>query len=266
MIVSKRAGIACVISSAIFLAGFFSFNPAPLAAETPGAGEGVAQTGPDSGRPVPVCEPSTLGSPYIPVDSWIYPAVLRLYGLGYIDTVFLGMRPWTRRQRRSHARRGRRAHRRRAGLSRRCFRSRRRKSTKPSIANFTPTCRVPAAHSKATTRIESIYSASRAITGTPLDDSFHLGQTVINDYGRPFENGFNNYSGVSGYAIAGRFTLYLRGELQFCSVRQRLFGTAGTGSLTGTIRFRSSILPPDSPTIRPPFPWDPSIPSCALDG
>ena len=37
-----------------------------------------------------------MASPYLPVDSWVYPAVLRLYSLGYVDHVFLGMRPWTR--------------------------------------------------------------------------------------------------------------------------------------------------------------------------
>ena len=63
-------------------------------------------------------------------------------------------------------------------------------------------------------RIESTYSVMRAISGTPLRDSFHLGSTIVNDYGRPYENGFNNYSGVSGYATAGRFTLYVRGEFQ----------------------------------------------------
>jgi hypothetical protein len=52
------------------------------------------------------------------------------------------------------------------------------------------------------------------MSGTPLHDSFHLGSTIVNDYGRPYENGFNNYSGASGYAIAGRFTLYARGEFQ----------------------------------------------------
>ena len=35
-------------------------------------------------------------STYIPLDSWIYPAVLRLYGMGFVDTVFVSMRPWTR--------------------------------------------------------------------------------------------------------------------------------------------------------------------------
>jgi hypothetical protein len=36
------------------------------------------------------------GSVYISMDSWIYPAMERLYGLGYLDTAFLGLRPWTR--------------------------------------------------------------------------------------------------------------------------------------------------------------------------
>ncbi len=214
MIVSKRAGIACVISSVIFLAGFFSFNPAPLAAETPGAGEGVAQTAPDSGRPVPVCEPATLGSPYIPVDSWIYPAVLRLYGLGYIDTVFLGMRPWTRSSV-AHMLEQAGARIEDAQDSPDAASDQAQEIYDALDRELHPDMQGPCRTFKGTARIESIYSASLAITGTSLDDSFHLGQTVVNNYGRPYENGFNNYSGVSGYAIAGRFTLYLRGELQF---------------------------------------------------
>ncbi|MHB1796508.1 MAG: capsule assembly Wzi family protein [Acidobacteriaceae bacterium] len=63
-------------------------------------------------------------------------------------------------------------------------------------------------------RIESAYSTARAISGTSLRDSYHLGSTIVNDYGRPYENGFNNYSGVSGYASKGRFLLYARGEFR----------------------------------------------------
>jgi len=63
-------------------------------------------------------------------------------------------------------------------------------------------------------RIDTAYAAVRAVSGTPLHDSYHLGSTVINDYGRPFENGVNGYSGLSGYASAGRFLLYARGEFQ----------------------------------------------------
>jgi hypothetical protein len=67
------------------------------------------------------------------------------------------------------------------------------------------------AHESAS-RIESVYSVARAISGTPLRDSYHLGSTIVNDYGRPYANGFNNYSGASGYASAGRFLVYARGE------------------------------------------------------
>jgi hypothetical protein len=61
-------------------------------------------------------------------------------------------------------------------------------------------------------RVDSVYSVARGISGTPLHDSYHLGSTIINDYGRPYQGGFNNYSGVSGYAVAGRFLLHVRGE------------------------------------------------------
>jgi hypothetical protein len=63
-------------------------------------------------------------------------------------------------------------------------------------------------------RMESVYSVARGISGTPLRDSYHLGSTVINYYGRPYESGLNNYTGASGYASAGRFVLYARGEFQ----------------------------------------------------
>ena len=41
------------------------------------------------------CQPAVLGSPYIPVDSWIYPAVLRLYSLG-LSTMSSWDASWTR--------------------------------------------------------------------------------------------------------------------------------------------------------------------------
>jgi Capsule assembly protein Wzi len=68
---------------------------------------------------------------------------------------------------------------------------------------------------KGNTRVESVYTIARGISGIPLHDSYHLGSTIINDYGRPYSNGFNNYTGASGYATAGRFTLYVRGEFNW---------------------------------------------------
>ena len=211
MSVAKRPNIASVILSVIFLSG--SFIPAPLAGETPEVPEDAAQTAPDSGRPVPVCEPSKLDSPYIPVDSWVYSAVFRLYGLGYIDTVFLNMRPWTRASL-DHM------------LEQAGARIEDNQDTPDSALNeaqeiyealdreLHPDMQGPCRAFKGNARIESIYSTSLGITGTPLHDSFHLGQTVINNYGRPYQNGFNNYTGISGYASAGRFLVYARGEFQ----------------------------------------------------
>jgi hypothetical protein len=39
---------------------------------------------------------SSVGSTYVPIDSWIYPALDRLQALGYIDFAYFGLRPWTR--------------------------------------------------------------------------------------------------------------------------------------------------------------------------
>jgi hypothetical protein len=50
--------------------------------------------------------------------------------------------------------------------------------------------------------------------GKPLTNGDHFGQTIINDYGRPAEQGFNNVSGMSGWAQAGPFAAYVRGEYQ----------------------------------------------------
>src|SRR5207302_3532535 len=42
--------------------------------------------------------PANQGSPYVALDSWIYPALDRLAAMGLIDSGFAGMRPWTRNE------------------------------------------------------------------------------------------------------------------------------------------------------------------------
>src|SRR5580692_7886539 len=81
---------------AFVLAGIPLMTASLLAAATPPAPDGAGQAGRDPSRPETVCEPSHLDSPYIPVDSWVYPAMMRLYSLGFVDNMYLGMRPWTR--------------------------------------------------------------------------------------------------------------------------------------------------------------------------
>jgi len=185
----------------------------PIAAQQPATPEDTGQSAGNSSHSTAVCESSTKGSPYIPVDSWVYPAVLRLYSMGYIDHVYLGMRPWTRASL-SHMLEDIDAEFRDADMY---------GDPTTGEAQDIYTALIHFLHYDAgmqclthqgNSDIESIYSAGRSISGTPLRDSFHLGSTIINDYGRPYENGFNNYSGASGYATAGRFTFYVRGEFQ----------------------------------------------------
>src|SRR5208337_2528186 len=99
MMVSKRRFLAAVFPCAMLLAGLPVLASAPAAEDhsvANTADSAGGQLGRDSGGAAPVCLPAALGSPYIPVDSWVYPAILRLYSLGFVDNVFLGMRPWTR--------------------------------------------------------------------------------------------------------------------------------------------------------------------------
>src|SRR5664279_3076339 len=37
-----------------------------------------------------------MASTYVPLDSWVYPAFDRLAALGYLQTDFVSLRPWTR--------------------------------------------------------------------------------------------------------------------------------------------------------------------------
>jgi len=62
--------------------------------------------------------------------------------------------------------------------------------------------------------VQSVYTRVMGISGPILQDSFHLGQTFYNDYGRPKEPGFNNITGFSTLNEQGPFSLYVRGEYQ----------------------------------------------------
>jgi hypothetical protein len=212
MNLSKRWFKAAFLPCAMLLATLSYLTTATVAAQQPAAPKAAApqDASHDSGV-APDCAPAVLGSPYIPVDSWVYPAMLRLYSLGYVDDVFLGMRPWTR------ASLGHMVEQAGAEIedadegadtdeAQSIYDALLRELRYDSQGSCLP--------HQGLARMESVYSVVRGISGTPLRDSFHLGSTVINDYGRPYEGGLNNYTGASGYASAGRFVLYARGEFQ----------------------------------------------------
>jgi hypothetical protein len=174
------------------------------------------QTAPESGMdqalpPYRIVDTSALGgnlgSTYIPLDSWIYPALMRLYSLGYLTRAFVDMRPWTR-----------------ISVLRMLYSEQERVHMEPHneqaieiwnavMDELQPDMRY--AHGWAVNAgIESLYERAMGIAGTPLNDSYHLGQTIVNDYGRPYQEGFNNYLGFSARATSGPFGLYVRGEYQ----------------------------------------------------
>jgi hypothetical protein len=150
------------------------------------------------------------GSPYVPLDSWVYESLERLAALGYINTQFLGMRPWTRLECASMVQE--------AGDK---IKNTDAISTQASglyaalLNEFQPDLNTLGGDGAPAIRLESLYSGTTEIAGQPLNDGYHFGQTIINNFGRPYEQGINSYDGFSGYATAGPFTVYVRGEYQY---------------------------------------------------
>jgi hypothetical protein len=149
------------------------------------------------------------GSVYVPLDSWVYPAFDRLAGLGAINKQFVGLRPWTRIQC--------------AQLVIDADENLLLTDGKDRVAaalydalnqEFSEEINSLSDGSRRQAEVDTLYTRSMGITGTPLRDGYNFGQTVANDFGRPFNTGFNNVSGFSVHAARGRFFAYVRGEYQ----------------------------------------------------
>jgi hypothetical protein len=205
--------------------------------ETPG----VHQDGPSH------WQAKNMGSPYVPLDSWIYPAMDRLTALGYIHSGFADMRPWTRIE---------------------CARqieeaSDRIAAEEPGeeeaaklygalAGEFDREIRLLGGGNNADLRLESTYTRVNEITGKPLTDGYHFGQTVYNDFGRPEGQGFNNVSGISGWAQDGPFVGYVRAEYQ---------RAPGAAALPLTARQAISLADFSHDIDPPPFPVPPDTPT-----
>jgi hypothetical protein len=176
----------------------------------PEVGGGDWETYAESHDESPARNRTRSGSPYVQLDSWIYPAIERLAALGYIRSEFLGMRPWTRIECAHLVEE--------AGdqlASEGDSDSEGASQLYYSLQNeFQGDLDALGDGHETAIRLESLYSGTTGINGKPLNDSYHFGQTIINNYGRPYQEGLNNYDGFSGYGTAGRFTLYVRGEYQ----------------------------------------------------
>jgi capsule assembly protein Wzi/PAP2 superfamily protein len=152
--------------------------------------------------------PSNMGSPYVPMDSWVYSAFDRLAAMGYVKSGMVGMRPWTRVE---------------------CIRllneaeNRSIEDTTSSQAaniyvqllkEFAGEMREMGEGKNRSVQVESIYARVTGISGQPLADGFHFGATIINDYGRPYQEGFNSADGFSAWTTEGHLVAYVRAEYE----------------------------------------------------
>ena len=152
-------------------------------------------------------------STYVPVDSWVYPALERLIALGYIRTGSLAIRPVTRLEcqrllAEAHV----------INDEAELDSPQNDPNILPLLAaldrEFTHESRIANGDRNTKSTLDSIYARYNGIAGRPLRDSFHFGQTVYNDFGRPYGQGGNVVTGLSGHAEYGPFAVYTRGEFQ----------------------------------------------------
>jgi Capsule assembly protein Wzi/PAP2 superfamily len=157
-------------------------------------------------------DPANMSSPDVPPDSWVYPAFERLQALGYIHSAYLGMRPWTRME---CARLLEEANETIGNTEDAGQEGGQGQKIYDALAEeFGPeTARLNGAANLGVS-LDSVYTRVTNISGSPLRDSYHFGQTIINDFGRPYAEGFNAIAGVSTHAVAGPFSFYIRGEYQ----------------------------------------------------
>ena len=153
--------------------------------------------------------PENQASPYVLLDSWVYPALDRLVGLGLVDSGFAGLRPWTRGE---CARLVNEADDRMTSLGDENDEALRLIDTLQH--EFRPETEAADGDGGGAFRLESLYSRTEHIAGAPLTDGYTFGQTQINDFGRRYGEGWNSVNGFSAYATWGRWVTYIRGEEQ----------------------------------------------------
>jgi membrane-associated phospholipid phosphatase len=204
----------------------------------------IAQLTPDpfANRPPPPfdADPDTIGSTNVPMDSWIYPTLERLFAMGFIPGQSASIRPWTRQE---------------------CLRQLRlaeELAERPndfSRSQLTEAYRLmndlqrelqdePASY--AALSLESVYTRFGTIAGPALNDSFHFGQTWWNDFGRPQGRGSNFIGGFSARAHYGRLFFYSRQELQHSPGNPA--ESTETNALINTL---DQIQPDSDPQIQP---------------
>ncbi len=147
---------------------------------------------------------ASMSSTYIELDSWIYPAVERLAALGIVRNEFLSLRPWTRMavyDMLQNANEG---------------------DLPSSAAALISSLKAELEREEALDKgqpnefisLDRIYSRTQYISAAPLNNSWNFGQTIADDFGRPYGKGLQQINGFESSAAHGRFSFLVRGEFQ----------------------------------------------------
>jgi membrane-associated phospholipid phosphatase len=174
-------------------------------AEISAANWGTFEKAPDEG----VRDPAYMGTTYQPLDSWVYPIFERLAALGYLPQSTLAIRPWTR-----------------LGCARAILEAQETAqdagedltAIRPQLDALRQEFAVELANLEGApnlgAEIDSLYARVTTIGGRPLRDGFNFAQTLYDDYGRPYGQGFNTVDGGAVRAETGPLAFYFRGEFQ----------------------------------------------------
>jgi len=154
-------------------------------------------------------DPGYMGTTYVALDSWVYPAFDRLAALGYLPSEITAIRPYARLEcarlvleaeevLKDNGEEDR-------GAS---------QTIKALRQEFTIELANLEGASNVGVELDSAYARMTAIAGRALRDSYNFAQTLYDDYGRPYGQGFNTVDGGSVRAEAGPLAFYFRGEFQ----------------------------------------------------
>lgn len=154
-------------------------------------------------RPVET-PPASRASVYVPMDNWVYPAFDRLAALGVLNSAIMGLRPWTRSE---------------------CARLLEEIGGEVDQFNPDEAWRLYSTltrefaielggQEKDYIGLDSVYAGVTSISGPPLTDGYHFGQTIVNNYGRPYERGTNGQTGFTSSGVSGPLGFYVRGEYE----------------------------------------------------
>jgi membrane-associated phospholipid phosphatase len=195
-----------IVGSAL---GWYFGRQAYRAHHDPEVGGGPWGAWPGEGIEAPSRNPENMASPYVPLDSWIYPALERLIAMGLVQSANLDIRPWTRMAC--------------AGMVEEAGdqipdsdRTDQGAVLYRSLAEeFDPEIRRLDGDRNFELKVDSAYVRGTTISGQALRDGYHFGQTLVNDFGRPYGDGTNFISGLSGCGVAGPLAFYVRGEYEY---------------------------------------------------